>query len=148
MIIDSCKNITTYAALLPFLENGLAACENASELEVGRYDFEGGYFMIQQGSTTPLSEGTFEAHRDYIDVQILLDGAEEIAWLEYTDATTAAPYDEASDKERLDGPRDHHILISKGMFWVAFPNDAHKAVAHSDQPHDYRKIVMKLPVNR
>lgn len=146
MIVDSFKNIEKYAALLPNLANGLAAAADAANQPVGRYEFEGGYYMIQEGETKPLDDGTFEAHRRMIDVQVILEGAEDIAWLDYSDATCAIPYDEASDKERLDGPRTHHLLVSEGMFWAAFPWDAHKAISHVDEPHHYRKIVMKLPV--
>lgn len=147
MIVDDFKNIRSYASLLPQLENGLEAIRDAASLEVGRYEFEGGHFMIQEGDTKPLGEGTFEAHRHFIDVQILLDGEEEIAWQELADLTTAIPYDEKSDKERFDGRRDHHMLVSEGMFWAAFPRDGHKVISHVDAPHHYRKIVMKLPVS-
>lgn len=146
MIVDSIQHIRDYEALLPCLEQGLVAMGDASGLEPGRYEFEGGFFLVQEGDTTPLDQGTFEAHRKFIDVQFLLEGAEEIAWQEYGDLTCAIAYDEASDKERLDGGREHHLLVSEGMFWAAFPHDGHKAIAHVDAPHHYRKVVMKLPV--
>lgn len=147
MIVDSYKNIQKYGPLLPYLKNGLEAAKDADSLEVGRYEFEGGYFMIQEGQTKPLDEGTFEAHRKFIDVQILLDGAEEVAWQELADTTEAIPYDPTTDKQRLDGSKEHHMLITKGMFWAAFPQDAHKAISHVDQQLSFRKIVMKLPVS-
>lgn len=146
MIVDSFKNIEKYSGLLPYLQNGLAAVAGADELPVGRYEFEGGYFMIQEGKTKPMTEGTFEAHRKFIDVQVLLDGAEEVAWQELGDTTSAIAYDSESDKERLEGSKEHHMLITKGMFWAAFPQDAHKAISHMDDQLSFRKIVMKLPV--
>ena len=146
MIIDSISHIRDYAALLPCLEVGLAAMGDGSALEVGRHEFEGGFLLVQEGETTPLDEGTFEAHRKFIDVQFVLEGAEEIAWQEYGDLACAIPYDDATDKERLDGSREHHMLVSAGMFWAAFPHDGHKAISHVGEPHAYRKVVMKLPV--
>lgn len=147
MIVDSYKNIRNYESLLPCLKSGLSAAKDANTLAVGRYEFEGGYLLVQEGTTKPLEEGTFEAHRRFIDVQVLLEGAEEVAWQEYGDTSCAVAYDEASDKERLDGSTEHHLLITKGMFWVAFPQDAHKAISHVGEPHDFRKLVMKLPVS-
>ena len=146
MIVDSIKHIRDYAPLLPCLEAGLEAMGDGRALGVGRHEFEGGFLLVQEGETKPLDEGTFEAHRDFIDVQFVLSGAEEIAWQEYEDLATAIPYDPATDKERLDGSREHHMLVSEGMFWAAFPHDGHKAISHVGEPHAYRKVVMKLPV--
>lgn len=146
MIIDSIEHIRDYEALLPCLEAGLEAMGDGSSLEVGRHEFEGGFLLVQEGQTMPLDEGTFEAHRNYIDVQFVLEGSEEIAWQEYGDLTCAIPYDANTDKERLNGSREHHMLVGAGMFWAAFPHDGHKAISHVDAPHAYCKVVMKLPV--
>ena len=50
------------------------------------------------------------------------------------------------EAEMLEGPRTHTMLIEKGMFWIAFPHDAHRPAAHTTEGHSYRKIIMKLPV--
>ena len=104
--------------------------------------------MVQTGETKPLLEGTFEAHRKYVDVQILVEGKEEIAWSDVSDLKISIPYDLKKDAERLDGDKDHHILIKEGMFYMAFPNDGHKPVSHTQKKHTFTKIVMKLPVER
>ena len=68
---------------------------------------------MQRGETKPLSEGTFESHQKYIDVQILLEGQEEMAWMELDNLTEAIPYDEEKDAARWNGERTHHMLITK-----------------------------------
>lgn len=146
MIVDSIKHIRDYEGLLPGIGAGMDFVEASPELELGRYEFDGGYLMVQEGTTAPIAEGTFEAHRNYIDVQILLEGGEEVAWAERDDLEVVIPYDPAKDAERLDGPREHSMLVEKGMFWAALPHDAHRPCAHTEHAHDYRKIVMKLPV--
>ncbi|MDI9590986.1 MAG: YhcH/YjgK/YiaL family protein [Acidobacteriota bacterium] len=146
MIIDSIKHIRDYESLLPGIRAGMDVVERAGALEVGRHDFEGGYLMVQEGTTTPLDEGTFEAHRAYADVQIILAGSEEVAWAERDGLAVVVDYDPAKDAERLDGPRDHRMLIGEGMFWIALPHDAHRPCAHTGEARSYRKIVMKLPV--
>ena len=144
MIIDRIKNIEYYESILPGLKNGLNTLRLLPPQEVGRYEFEGGFLMIQEGTTKPMSEGTFEAHRKYVDVQIMLHGCEELAWEEYDLLNSLVPYNEEKDQERLDGERNHSMLISAGMFFAAFPQDGHKAVSHTDEQHHYRKAVMKL----
>jgi biofilm protein TabA len=150
MIIDSYNHIQVYRDILPYMDEGIEALkELGDDLQPGsRHEFKHGYFMIQEGDTKPMEEGAYEAHRKYIDVQILLDGEEEIAWSDIKDLETSVPYDEEKDAERLTGPKHHHILISKGMFWAAFPRDAHRPVSHTRHPHHYRKVVMKLPVKK
>ncbi|MBR2812467.1 MAG: YhcH/YjgK/YiaL family protein [Solobacterium sp.] len=147
MIIDRYENIRFYKDLLPNLDAALKAIEKADEMPLGKYTFDGGWFMIQEGTTRPFEGYTYVAHRKYIDVQILLEGAEEIAWNTLDRLETAVAYDEAGDKERLKGDTDVKTTIYKSMFWAAFPHDAHMAISHSDTPHTFKKIVLKLPVN-
>lgn len=146
MIVDKLDNIFLYEPLVKNLKNGMEAVRALADYAVGRYDFDGGYFMVQKGSTKPLQEGTFEAHRKYVDVQILVEGSEEVAWQDITDLTTAIDYNPEKDAERLSGSFDHVIKISEGMFYIAFPHDGHKPVSHTAEQQSFTKIVMKLPV--
>lgn len=146
MIVDSIDNIMLYAPLLNNLKEGVEAVKALPNLEEGRYEFEGGWFMVQKGETKPFSEGTFEAHRKYVDVQIVLAGAEEIAWNEINSLNSCKEYDSVKDAERFNGAFTHTMYIDEGMFYIAFPHDGHKAVSHSDRQHSYTKVVMKLPV--
>lgn len=146
MIIDKLNNIRFYAGLLPYLENGLKAIEAMEKPEVGRYEFEGGYFMVQKGTTNPLENGNFEVHRKYIDVQIILEGSEEMAWNTLADLTPAIAYNPETDAEFLSGKFDHVMEITTGMFYAVFPEDGHKPGSHTEKAHDYTKIVIKLPV--
>ena len=57
MIIDRIKNIEYYETILPGLKNGLNTLRQLPSQEVGRYEFEGGFLMIQEGTTKPMSEG-------------------------------------------------------------------------------------------
>ena len=81
-----------------------------------------------------------------IDVQILLEGQEEMAWMELDNLTEAIPYDEEKDAARWNGERTHHMLITKDMFYIAYPHDGHKAVSHVDEKNTFTKIILKLPV--
>ncbi len=130
MIVDKIDNILFYKPMVNNLEAGINAINEVDNLEEGKYTFEGGYFMIQKGHTKPMEEGTFEAHRKYVDVQIVIEGSEEIAWADISELNTVNEYDSIKDAERLDGDKSHNMLISKGMFYIAFPHDGHKPVSH------------------
>ena len=153
MIIDHIKHIGFYEAVA----TGITAAwkeiqqmlQEKGTLSDGSYELNSvpnGFFKVQRGTTKPLSEGTFESHKQYIDVQILLDGQEEMAWMELADLTEAIPYDTEKDAARWDGERMHHMLITKDMFYIAYPHDGHKAVSHVDEQHTFTKIILKLPV--
>ncbi len=146
MIIDCIDNIMKYEPLLPNLRKGMEAIHSLDELKEGRYEFDGGYFMVQKGITRPILEGTFEAHKKYIDVQILVEGSEEVAWEDILKLETVIPYDAQKDAQRLTGEREHVIKITKGMFYAAFPRDGHQPVAHTNKEQSFTKIVLKLPI--
>lgn len=147
MIVDKLSNIHFYKSIIKNLDNGLAAIQSQKELmEVGRYEFEGGFFMVQKGETKPMQEGLFEAHRKYIDVQIVLQGSEEVAWSEMGDLTTEVAYNEDKDVEYLVGETTCHMLITEGMFYIAYPHDGHRPIRHTERQQSYTKIVIKLPV--
>ncbi len=146
MIIDKFDNIRFYSCMLDNLENGLQAVEALRNPEAGRYEFDGGFFLVQKGETKPMSEGTFEAHRKYADVQIVLEGSEEIAWADLGDLKEDGEYNGDNDKAAYTGAEDNVMRITAGMCYIAFPHDGHKAVRHTYRQQSYTKIVMKLPV--
>ena len=148
MIIDKLENIQFYASILPNLKEGIKAISDLKKkgaFAPGRYDFEGGFFKVENGSTKLFTEGTYEAHKQYIDVQIIEDGSEEIAWDTLESLMETVPYDEEKDAARYTGDFSHQMKITKGMFWAAFPWDGHRPGAHSKEEQQYTKIILKLP---
>ena len=147
MIIDSCGHFDDYKPLLRGIGEALSALrELGSDPGVGRYEFEGGYFMIQEGKTRSVDDGDFEAHRRYLDVQVILKGSEVVAWSDTAGLSESLPYDGEKDKVMFSGKPQHTDLIKEGMFWVAFPHDAHKACRDLGEGYSYKKAVIKLPV--
>lgn len=146
MIIDKFSNLAFYAPIIPNLDKGLEAVRKQDKMEVGRYEFDGGFFMIQKGTTQSMEEGTFEAHRKYVDIQILVEGSEDVAWAELSDLKEETAYNEEKDAARYTGENNHTVHVTAGMCYVAYPHDGHKPVRHVDQQQSYTKIVMKLPL--
>lgn len=144
MIVDNIKNISRYETVVPGISEAFQQIQRIETLEDRRYGLKNGYFTVQSGKTKPMQEGTFESHRKYIDVQIILEGREELAWNDISNLQEAVSYDEEKDAVRWSGGKEHHILISEGMFYIMFPHDGHKAVAHLEEQYKYRKIVLKL----
>lgn len=146
MIIDKYSNLLFYSSMIENLEKGMGAIQKLKTLEVGKYEFEGGFFLVQKGTTKPMAEGTFEAHRKYVDIQIVVEGSEDIAWEELSDLEEETAYDAEKDAARYNGGTHHTLHVSAGMCYIAFPHDGHKPIRHIEQEQSYTKIVMKLPV--
>jgi YhcH/YjgK/YiaL family protein len=147
MIIDQFSNIRKYSTLVHQLEQGLNKYEEIKTgLEVGRYEFEGGFLMVQKGGTKPMKDGDFEAHKKYVDLQIVVSGSEEIAWCDIDNMVLSQPYSEEKDVQFFEAEEKHTMLITEGMFYIAFPHDGHKAVRHTLEPKSFTKVIIKLPV--
>lgn len=147
MIIDYMEYLDQYTSQIPNLENALQVMRENPNLDVPRFDFEGGYIMIQHGMTRDLNDGFFEAHEKYIDVQIMLEGQEIIFWNRTENMEAVGDYNVEQDKLALTGSGAESKLTS-GMFAIMFPSDAHAPCRHmaGDTPHSYKKCVFKLLV--
>lgn len=143
MVIDQLSRIEEYTFLLPHLKEVLACLDQNKDAAPGRYEFSGGFILIQEGTTSPLDAIDFEAHRKFLDVQILLEGAETIAWADIDDLAISTPYNEQVDRSNHSGI-GCPIPIRPGMFYVCAPHDAHKACCHKEVPTCFRKAVVKL----
>jgi len=146
MIVDMFANLGFYKSFIKNLDKGIEAVKKQEKFEVGRYEFDGGFFMIQKGNTKPMEEGTFEAHRKYVDIQIVIEGSEDVAWKNLSDLKEETAYNEEKDVARFTGVTDHTIHVTEGMCYIAFPHDGHKPVRHVKDQQTYTKIVMKLPI--
>ena len=146
MIIDLIENLEEYRSLNPKIANGL---EKLNEVEVDytkRFDFVGGYLFFQEGTTNHIDEGTFEAHKKYMDIQIVLDGSEYVAWAPINQLVVDVEYKAEKDVVRLNGSPKEIMKIDKGMAYICLPHDAHKALKHIDQASKYKKAVMKIEI--
>lgn len=147
MIIDKIGYAEKYASLLPHLADALALIEAQPQAFEGKKTFEGGYVMYQTGTTRSEKDGDYEAHRKYIDVQLLAEGGEWLLWNRLEEMRETAPYDAQKDKLAING-EGSLVQLMPGMFAVMFPQDAHKACRHPEgiQPAEFAKYVIKLAI--
>ena len=145
MLVDRVEYADKYFRVLPHLADALAFIKANPVPGEGKHLFQGGYLMYQSGMTKPGEEGAYEAHRKYIDVQILKDGHEIILWNRLENMQEAASYDAEKDKQAIKGIGSMLELLP-GMFVVLWPEDAHKACRHADdaKPNTFAKYVVKL----
>ncbi len=99
MILCKYSELRRYAAVLPHLDAALECVAKvcAEGLKEGRREFEGGYLSVQTGRTAPLADGCYETHHRYADVQYMVRGEEETAYLSMEDLAPATEYDAEKD---------------------------------------------------
>lgn len=146
MLIQSLKQLSTDSASLPHLQEALICLANHKEDPApAKFDFPGGYLLLQEGETKGVDEGDYEAHRRYLDVQVLLEGEETVVWSDISTLCLRVPYDTETDKAMYTG-EGCSMTLRPGMCYVCWPEDGHKACRHIGVATYYRKAVIKLSI--
>lgn len=114
-------------------------------------DGESIFGRVMAYETRTPEEGLLEAHREYVDVQTTLEGAEGIEWFPQNGLQVKTPYDETIDRELYyrPGPPEARIDMFPGTFCVLFPEDAHLAqqIVGSAR-RTIRKAVVKIRLDQ
>ncbi|MDD3253979.1 MAG: YhcH/YjgK/YiaL family protein [Lachnospiraceae bacterium] len=146
MIVDRMEYAEEYYGILPHLKDAVEFITANPDPGEGKHAFPGGFVMCQTGETRALP-GDYEMHRKYIDIQVLREGREILAWNRKENMQPSVAYDEGKDKEMVSG-EGSVLELKPGMFAILYPSDAHKACRHLDgeQPCTFSKYVVKLEV--
>lgn len=109
-----------------------------------------GVFAIEQAyETKPRAEGFFEAHRKYIDIQVIVSGHETMEVADLARAQVREAYQETRDLTVFADVTGASLLrLKAGDAAVFFPADVHMPSLRTDaQAVLVRKVVLKLPVD-
>ena len=87
----------------------------------------------------------FEAHKQYIDIQMVLEGSEYIEWCPLNTTQAKTTYDKDKDIIFLSGI-GQKLEASKDLFFIFFPEDAHKPGLPIHTPEHVKKAVFKIKV--
>lgn len=90
-----------------------------------------------------------ETHRKYVDIQVLLSGAEVIEVFPRSELTVNEPYNPEKDAEFYQVPSASpaKMLLIPGRFLVFFPDDAHMpCLMAGNAPQPVKKVVIKVAV--
>ena len=148
MIICSLKDVCRYNTWLTQLETVRQYSKQLEEAAPGRYWLEGGICAsLKEGLTEAAGlPVVLEAHRENVDVHVLLRGRERILWQNIEGLECCRDYDPASDSALYISDGGTPIVLRPGDMAVCFPEDGHRASLSVSAPESYRKIVFKLPL--
>ena len=149
MIFDSMNNYKLYAGLGSGFKKAFEfITENQFEKTApGRYPMKGGmYYMVQNYETKPESEGFFEAHRKFIDLQYVIKGKERHDYAHLSLMKIKGKYDEEKDMAVYTG-KGSSLILNKGFFVIYFPEDVHMPNIRTGSAGEKNiKVVVKIPV--
>lgn len=105
-------------------------------------------FALEQVFYTKNREECFiESHKKYIDFQLILEGIEEMEYIDIDKLTVDMPYDETKDLityEMLDNTS--RFVLEKADLAIFFPDDAHIGLPMHKEKTLVHKTVIKFPI--
>ena len=146
MIVCPYKDLGRYAPIIPGLEEAMKAVEEMKEWVPGTIPLsDGNRILVQEGQNKSAEGKLSEAHREYLDIQYIVEGEETMGWAPLETLTLDGEFNTVKDKGMYAGKVDF-MRIGQGYCYVVYPEDAHMPGVHLDAPHAFKKLVFKLKV--
>ena len=134
--------------LVPWIEK--LASLDIQKLTPGRHELEDGNYMnVDVTETAPANQRNMEAHRSYIDIQMVIEGSEIIGYQPVCKAGDIVEDRSASDAWFYQPPvsADTKIHMGTGTFAIFTPADGHRCLCAPDgMSRPIRKIIMKIKI--
>lgn len=148
MIAGDIRQPETAGLPAPLIEAITAALQAQPRHKApGSYSLDGDrlFMNVMQFSTQPAAQKRAELHREYIDIQLLLDGEETIHYGVAGSARECDIWHDAEDYQLCDTIADRQSLVlTPGMFAVFMPGEPHKPGCSEGIAREIKKVVIKL----
>ena len=149
MIIDKIENAGLYSGISERIKTALDYIQNTdfSIRENGRYEIDGDtiFALVNEYKTKNANESFLEGHRDYIDVQFIVEGFEQVGVVMLDGQKAVKEYD-ANDDFVLFSEKHSLISLKKDMFVIFFPDDLHMPGLKIGKPASVKKVVVKVKI--
>ncbi len=154
MVLDTLERCHRYTPLHPafarafaFLNGPQWAALASGAGGAERHDIDGDrlYVSIARTDGRGHDGARLEAHRRYIDIQLTIEGQEEIGWKALGDcAQPAGAFDATKDIGLFSDRPESWLLLPAGHFAIFFPDDAHAPLGGRGT---VKKAIMKIAVD-
>ena len=157
MVLDTLAHWHRYASLHPaftqafrFLTGPSLTPLRSADAGAGEHsvrhaiDGERLYVSVDRVQGRGRERSRLEAHRRYIDIQLTIEGHEEIGWKPLADCTRPdGQFNEATDVGFFSDRPESWLSLPAGHFAIFFPDDAHAPLAAGGT---LIKAIMKIAV--
>ena len=147
MIFGNITQEKTYA----FLPEDLKECftyakeHDLVSYEKGSHPIDGErlFVNIVEYTTTNAEERFWEAHKQYLDVHIMLRGEEQID-LNFIQNMEVKEFVEKDDFLPMDGEKNASVILRDGDFLICYPSDGHRTAVAVEKPAAIKKAIFKV----
>ena len=146
MIIDTLANAGKYTGLHKHFAKAFEyiASQNLETIEPGKYTIDGtelhASVSLKDGITA--ADAKFEAHNNYIDIQVCPSGTEQIGWKPRNSCTQPkGEYNTEKDVIFYNDKPDTYFNLQAGQFAIFYPEDVHAPMI-GEGP--IKKLVLKV----
>lgn len=148
MILDTLNNLERYAALHPLFPKVIAFIRSTdlSALSAGKHPINDKqlFVIVEEAQGRSRNEAKLECHRRYIDIQLVLEGTDEMGWKPLAACQQpVSGYSEERDIRFFNDAADSWISTPANAFCIFFPEDAHAPLVSSGK---IRKLIFKIAV--
>ncbi|MCK9573548.1 MAG: YhcH/YjgK/YiaL family protein [Candidatus Omnitrophica bacterium] len=148
MVIDTLDNYYHYTKLHKLFKPAFEFLkkENLKRYGEGRYEIAGNdvYALISRANGRTKAKASLEAHRKYIDIQIVLSGEDLIGYKPLAECKIKkTPYNVKKDCAFFKDKSNFWFRLKGDLFAIFFPHDAHAPLAGS---FPVLKAVIKVKV--
>jgi len=115
----------------------------------GRYALsdENVFVTLVSVMTEPRDSRKAEVHKEYLDIQLLLEGEEAIGYGFDLSPEIAHQACLANDIAFVDKCKDEqYVQLVPNTFAIIYPNEVHKPLCAVNQPQRIRKAIIKAPI--
>ena len=149
MIVDKITNLSRYAyvphvqKVIDFLNSN-----DIATIAPGSYDLgdECSVKVMEYLTHEEPEEVLFEAHREFLDLQLLAKGEELFLTQAIELGEEAIPYDKVKDVEFFTAGYYNTLGLDKDNFVIVFPNDLHVGNINANGESNVKKFVFKLKI--
>ena len=130
MILGSINNASTYLTITPRFRQAFDFIKNndLSNMESGKIMLDGDnlFITIAEPTGKKAEEAKLEAHKKYIDIQIILRGQETMGWSAIENCIHEIDsYNADKDIVFYTDKPSAYITVNEGEFVIFFPEDGH-----------------------
>lgn len=149
MIMGNIKNESE----LDFLDDGIRQCleyvknNDLVNYEKGSHPIDGDrlFVNIAEYTTTTPEERFWEAHREYLDIHVMLRGREQID-LNFIQNMKQDEFVKKDDFLPLHGDKKCSAVLENGDFLICYPSDGHRTAVAVEKPEQIKKAIFKLRI--
>ena len=137
----------------PFLEEQIKECceyaksNDLASYEKGSHEIDGErlFVNIVEYTTTAAEERFWEAHKNYLDVHVMIHGTEQID-LNFIQNMNVKEFVEKDDFLPMEGDKNSSVILRDGDFLICYPSDGHRTAVAVDGPEKIKKAIFKVRI--